>query len=477
MRNPRQRFRPDWDQLDHRCLLSGYLPVPSSGYTPSQITNAYGLNAITFTSATGSTVKGDGAGETIALIEINSDPNLPSDLETFDAKYSLPNPTLTVIDQAGGQTDSGWAVEQSLDVEWAHAIAPGANLLVVEAAPSGSQTQELDNLLNAVNAARNSPGVVAVSMSWGFSELADEANYDTFFTTPVGHPGITFIAASGDDGTVEYPAVSPNVLSVGATTLNLGSSGNYVSETAWRDSGGGYSLYEPEPSYQQSFQQTGTRSTPDVAFDGDPRTGVEVYSTDPNTGQGSWQVVGGTSLGTPAWAGIIAIVDQGRAVVGASSLDGPTQTLPSLYAASSTNFNSVSASQFGQQPPFGGFDPFGGRGSYSSYVLGLGSGSSGTTTPGAAANTSTGLGSPVGPSLIGDLVTTTITTPLPTSGVSAPPAAKHRKQHHEHHAHAISRAKAHALKLRELKLAKQEKKAAAKRAADHHAKRTDRLIL
>ena len=76
------------------------------------------------------------------------------------------------------------------------------------------------------------------------------------------------------------------------------------------------------------------RSTPDVAFDGDPNTGVEVYSTDPNSGQGSWQVVGGTSLGTPAWAGIIAIVDQGRALAGKSSLDGPTQTLPSLYAAS-----------------------------------------------------------------------------------------------------------------------------------------------
>ena len=80
-----------------------------------------------------------------------------------------------------------------------------------------------------------------------------------------------------------------NVLSVGATTLNLSSSGTYGSETAWIDSGGGYSLYEPEPSYQQSVQQTGMRSTPDVAFDGDPNTGVEVYSTDPNTGLGSWQ--------------------------------------------------------------------------------------------------------------------------------------------------------------------------------------------
>ena len=68
-----------------------------------------------------------------------------------------------------------------LDVEWAHAMAPGANILVVEAAPSGSPTQELQNLLNAVNTARNSPGVVAVSMSWGFNELPEARHRTTLF--------------------------------------------------------------------------------------------------------------------------------------------------------------------------------------------------------------------------------------------------------------------------------------------------------
>ncbi len=122
------------------------------------------------------------------------------------------------------------------------------------------------------------------------------------------------------------------------------------------------------------------RSTPDVAFDGDPNTGVEVYSTAPGSSQGSWQVVGGTSLGAPAWAGIIAIVDQGRALAGLSSLDGPTQTLPSLYAAPSTDFNSVAASQYGDGFPTGGFDPFGGSAYSLSNGLGLGSSGSGTTT-------------------------------------------------------------------------------------------------
>ena len=143
MRIRRRRFRPDCDQLELRSLLSGYSPVSQNGYTPSEITSAYGLNAITFTSSSGSTVKGDGTGETIAMIEMYSDPNLQSDLETFDARYGLPNPALTVTNLAGGATDQSWGVEQSLDVEWAHAIAPGASILVVEAAPAASQTQEL----------------------------------------------------------------------------------------------------------------------------------------------------------------------------------------------------------------------------------------------------------------------------------------------------------------------------------------------
>ena len=120
MRNRRKglRARPHLDQLDDRCLLSGYSPVSSTGLTPAQLTIAYGLNAITFTSSSGTTVKGDGSGETIALIEAYDDPNLASDLKTFDQAYNLPAANLTVVDQAGSQTNSGWAGEESLDVEW-----------------------------------------------------------------------------------------------------------------------------------------------------------------------------------------------------------------------------------------------------------------------------------------------------------------------------------------------------------------------
>jgi subtilase family serine protease len=409
-----------------------------SGLTPGLLTGAYGLNGIRFTTSTGATVKADGSGETIALIEAYHDPTLASDLKTFDQMYKLPDPSLSVVNQAGGQTNSGWAGEESLDVEWAHAVAPGTNILVVEA-----KSQNLQDLLSAVNTARYTPGVVAVSMRGGFGEMSNEASYDSYFTTPPGHVGITFVASSGDSGSyagASYPATSPNVLSIGGTTLNLGASGVYQSETAWTSSGGGYSRYEPEPSYQASVQSTGARSTPDVAFDADPNTGVPVYQTE-SYGQPSLQYVGGTSLGAPSWAALIAIVDQGRAIAGKGSLDGPTQTLPTLYALPAADFHSITAA-----PTYPGiFGPFGGSWSFGGFPFrspssGLGSGASlATTTPpgsssSSGSNTVTGLGSPIGSSLVSGLVTSNLTVPLTTtSGTSlqgaspGPPSPVHHK--------------------------------------------------
>jgi len=410
MQNSRRARRalPFPDQLDDRCLLSGYTWPQPAGYTPAQVTSAYGLNAIAFQSSAGTTVKGDGSGETIALIEEYHDANIQSDLKTFDTKYDLPDPSLTVVNQAGNQTNNSWALEESLDVEWAHAIAPGAAILVVEAAPSNSQAQELLNQLNAVNTARNTAGVVAISMSWGYNEMSNEASYDHYFTTPSGHTGITFIASSGDLGFAEYPAASPNVLSVGGTSLYVTSSGSYQSETAWFFSGGSYSPYESEPSYQRSVQTTGRRSTPDVAFDADESTGVEIYETSTQSGKGSWQVSGGTSLGAPAWAGIIAIVDQGRALAGKGSLDGPTQTLPSLYALPANDFHSVSSDE-----------AFLGLGGLSSLLGDL----FGSDYKGATANIATGLGSPNGPSLIENLVTSTTTAKPQITSAGSPSAS------------------------------------------------------
>jgi hypothetical protein len=414
----RRDLRPSVDRLDGRLLLS-----VASGLTPAQIAGAYGLDGITFSTSSGG-VKGDGTGETIALIEMYHDPNLASDLHTFDQSYGLPDPTLNVIDQAGNQTDSNWGQEAALDVEWAHAIAPGAGILVVEAAPGFDNDQAFQNLMAAVQIAGATPGVAVVSMSWGFNEFPAETQYDSNFTTP----GITYIAASGDTPGAEYPAVSPDVLAVGGTTLALGATGDYGSETAWSATGGGYSQFEAEPAYQQAVQSTGQRSVPDVAFDGDPNTGTQIYFTPaPVNGswqagsKGSWYVIGGTSLGAPAWAGIIAILDQGRVLAGRSNLSGPTQTLPSLYglasgSPSSDAFHPVAASPAGitwsHDVGFG--FPWGGLGWGWSGGLGSGAATPGDPAVGATANTQTGLGTPNGPTLINDLVASTATAPLPS---------------------------------------------------------------
>jgi len=459
MRNRRRGLcrQPQIDLLDERCLLSGL--------TPAQVTAAYGLNAISFTTSSGTPVKGDGSGVTIALIEAYHDPTIASDLSIFDQAFNLlPDPNLTVVDQTGNAvsvtapSNSGWTEEESLDVEWAHACAPGANILVVEA-----NSQSIQDLMAAVNTARNTTGVVAVSMSWGFSETPNETSYDSYFTTPPGHPGITFSAASGDNGSLAgaiYPAASPNVLSVGGTTLLVSSSGAYQSESAWTGSGGGYSKYEPEPSYQANVQSTGYKATPDVAFDADPNTGGLVYVTLPTRSgsQGSWLTVGGTSLGTPAWAGIIAIADQGRALRGEGSLDGSTQTLPLLYAAPSSDFHTVAAAP----PSFGGGGGFGygyGYGAFGSSSLfgGSGLGASATTSSSSiGANTATGLGTPNGPALVSDLVTSTLTTPVtpvtgsgggttptpPSNPVGWGPGHHHRLTHPG--SHMVESGKAHA---------------------------------
>ncbi len=397
-RSRTHRALPNLEHLDDRCLLSALGQASTGGYTPAEIIASYGLGAITFTAGNGATVKGDGSGQTIALIEEYHDPNLLADVNTFDAKYNLPSPSITVVDQAGAQTDNSWTLEESMDVEYAHAIAPAAKIVVVEAAPApSSQYQEFLNQMFAEQTARNMPAVSVISMSWGFPEMPNESSFDPNFTTPTGHTGITFIASSGDYGLINYPATSPNVLAVGGTTLSLTNSGGYQSETAWLYSGGGYSAYEPEPGYQRSVQTTGARATPDVSFDGDPNTGVEIYATLPSSGKGSWQSYAGTSLGAPSWAGIIAIVDQGRVLAGKGTLDGPTQTLPALYESSASVFHNVPA-----------FSRLGGISSGLSWLFGPSSG-------GANANVATGLGSPNGPALVSNLVSTTLTTPLTTS--------------------------------------------------------------
>ena len=227
----RRAFRPILNRLDDRCLLSGL--------TPAQMCHAYGVDSFHFVSH-GQSIKADGSGQTIAIVDAYHDPYIIQDLKTFDCKFGLSDPQMTVYGVNGTSSDDGWAEEECLDVEWAHAIAPGAKIIVVEAA-----SQSTPDLIHAVGFARNQPDVVAVSMSFRINnqfEFSAETQLDGYFTTPSGHKGITFLASTGDSGArdgAQYPAASPNVLAVGGTTLSVDQDGNYLGETGWSEGGGG----------------------------------------------------------------------------------------------------------------------------------------------------------------------------------------------------------------------------------------------
>jgi large repetitive protein len=258
---------------------------------------------------------------------------------------------LTVRNQSGGTTlpsnsaIGDWSVEITLDVEWAHVIAPNASILLIEANSNFDS-----DLYAAVDTARNYSGVSAVSMSWGGDESSGDISSNSHFTTPSGHNGVTFLASSGDFGAgVEYPAASPNVVSVGGTSLYMGSGGSYSSEVGWDGSGGGLSSFQSQPSYQSGVvtQSSTQRAVPDVAMDSDPDTGAPIYDTYDNTPSTPWATYGGTSLASPMWAAVIAIANQGRAQYGLSTLDGPNGTLPKLYQMAASNFHDITTGNNG----------------------------------------------------------------------------------------------------------------------------------
>lgn len=405
--------RPLVESLESRQLLSAaanvvvhsdaifrHLSTNSSsiqGYTPSQIRHAYGFDQVNFNNGA---VTGNGSGQTIAIVDAYNDPNIKSDLNLFDSELGVSaSASLTVVNENGGSqlpaTDTGWAGEISLDVEWAHAIAPAANILLVEA-----NSATLSDLLAGVNYARSAPGVSVVSMSWGGSEFfsfngsefTGQTQYDPTFTTPAGHQGVSFLAAAGDSGAisgVQWPASSPNVISVGGTSLYVQDQiGNYNNETSWNGTSGGFSQIEATPSYQQAVQNSGARSTPDVAFDADPNTGFAVYDSVPDQGVSGWEVVGGTSAGAPQWAALIAIANQGRALAGRGTLDGASQTLPvlySLYSDPGTTGYSTYTSNFNDVVDSAGNNPWHWRWG--------GNGFANPAMPGY--DTATGLGTPI----------------------------------------------------------------------------------
>jgi subtilase family serine protease len=230
--------------------------------------------------------------------------------------------------------DSGWASEISLDVQWAHATAPLARIVLIEASDAS-----INNLLGGIKLA-NAMGPGAVSMSFGALEGSWTSSVDGAFT---GN-NMTYLAATGDSGAaVSWPAVSTKVIAVGGTSLTYSGTGTR-SETVWSGTGGGTSLYTPKPSYQSTavpgMGAYRGRTVADVAFNADPYTGQYVALMAPGSTTVKWMSMGGTSLATPQWAGLIAIANATRALSAKAALGSPhailygqIATVPGTYAS------------------------------------------------------------------------------------------------------------------------------------------------
>ena len=333
-------------------------------HTPAQIRAAYGLAALPAAGATltAAAAAALGAGQTIYLIDAYHDATALSDLNAFSARFGLPtcanvaiattaalplakppssctfsvvhSTTLGTMTATVPAYNGTWVPESKLDVQWAHAIAPLARIVLIEMPGAMS-----NNILDA-NTLAGKLGAGVVSMSFGSSEASWASTVDYKFAAA----GMTYVAAAGDSGSqVLWPAVSPNVVAVGGTSLNWSGTGTRY-EAAWTYGGGGMSAYEALPAWQSGVTPAGggalvRRAVPDVAFNANPMTGEYVALTLPGAAT-VWSSYGGTSIAAPQWAGVIAVANAVR-VANAKTMLGDIHTLlyksiaavPGTYAA------------------------------------------------------------------------------------------------------------------------------------------------
>jgi kumamolisin len=329
---------------NHLIVLNRIGPDNGSGpggtMTPADLRRFYNLPS------TG------GAG-IVAIVDAYHYPDAVADFNYFSTHYGNNLPTengngnvLQVVYEGGSQPayNSGWSQEAALDIEWAHAMAPNAKIILVEA-----QDNSFTHLFAAVDLA-TSLGARQVSMSWSSSEFSSETSFDSHFqaTTAV------YLSSSGDSGgRIQYPSSSPWVVAVGGTSCATDTSHNLTSETGWSGSGGGTSAYEPKPFYQNNVPGTpsGARGCPDISSDADPNTGVIVRW------QGGDYQFGGTSVSSPCVAGMLNLSGASRG--------GSQGELSHLYSNRSygVNLNDITKGRAGRFHCSSGWD----------FVTGLGS--------------------------------------------------------------------------------------------------------
>jgi len=345
-------------------------PFPGYGYeTPASIACHYFLGGTGTPNCNPNTttVNATGGGQSIAIVDAYDDPSAPGDLAWFSLQFGVPlslsqfqviwaNTATSSCSVSGVPTDytGGWEVEESLDIEWAHSMAPKANIYLVEACSNyDSDLQqavlvannlvqcglsEIDPTTLALGTCPGgSTGKGEVSMSWGGGEWSGETASDSCatlddscFTTP----NVVYFASAGDSPGTIWPGTSPNVVSAGGTTIERNATTfSFEREAAWVDTGGGQSFYETIPTYQSGISSIvgAWRGVPDLSFDADPNTGVYVYDTFPVDGlfYYEWLVVGGTSVSSPALAGII---NNAAGRVGGSYAASSSAELTTIYA-------------------------------------------------------------------------------------------------------------------------------------------------
>lgn len=294
--------------------------VSPTGLTPAIVKKAYNL-------------PDTGGSGTIAIVDAYDASTVEADLNVFSAEFGLSECTTAngcfekhKMDPAV-PPDPGWSLEANLDTQWAHAIAPDAKILLIEATSA-----KYVDMHAALDYARARSDVVAVSMSWGGGELTEELTYEKYFMSDYD---MVFFAAAGDWGIgTGWPAVSPRVIAVGGTHLSIRTDGTFNNEYAWHYTGGGISFYEPLPDYQKNFsgirpkynrarnenndsdglvdgdlkiaRQILRRAIPDVSYHADQNPGFAVYMSFYGVPDG-WYEIGGTSAGSPQWAAIHAL--------------------------------------------------------------------------------------------------------------------------------------------------------------------------
>jgi subtilase family serine protease len=251
--------------------------------------------------ATSTEVPTGGSG-VIVIVDAYHYPGASKDLSTFSKEFGLPSAKLSVLYASGKPANgcsSGWQLEEALDIQWAHAMAPNAQIVLMEA--KSNLNTDLYAAVKAANSYIASHGGKGeVSMSWGSSEYSGETANDVNFK----QSNVVYFASSGDSPGVSHPSASPKVVSAGGTKVNRNGGGKYTNQTAWSSGGGGTSKYEARPSFQSSVSSiVGTkRGTPDLSFDSSGGSPVAVYNS---SCYGGWLQVYGTSVASPALAGII----------------------------------------------------------------------------------------------------------------------------------------------------------------------------